>query len=182
MRIQHVAAVCALTVTVSAAIVLPRVCAQSAQPAPWGRLHFLLGTWVGGGSGRPGDSIEGTVTSSMDLDEHVMVRKNRAEIAPKPGDKGPMFHEDMMVIYQEPGQTSPRAIYFDSEGHVIHYNVSFAAKQPGVVFESEPSDKAPRFRLVQTLESPGIMSTDFLIAPPGGEFRSYVKGVVHKQP
>jgi len=38
-----------------------------------------------------------------------------------------------MVIYLE---GTPRAIYFDSEGHVIRYKISFPADE-SVVFESD---------------------------------------------
>jgi hypothetical protein len=87
-----------------------------------------------------------------------------------------------MIIYPTPGDANFRATYFDNEGHVIHYTLTFPAKQPAVVFESDASDKGPRFRLVNELSADGVMSTEFFVAPPGGEFKSYVKGTAKKKP
>jgi len=33
----------------------------------------------------------------------------------------------MLVIYQQPDEPQTRAIYFDNEGHIIHYARSFPA-------------------------------------------------------
>lgn len=155
--------------------------AQTQEKDPWAPLQFLIGKWTGGGSGKPGEAITGYISFSYDLNKKVIIRKNHAEFIAKPGDKSPAVHEDLMTIYQAPGDTKLRAIYFDSEGHVINYTLSFPAKPNSVVFESDATDKAPRFRLVNELGADGSLSIEFLMAPPGGEFRSYTKGSVKKQ-
>ena len=38
-------------------------------------------------------------------------------------------HSDLLYIYPE--GSGFKAIYFDNEGHVIHYAISFPARQPG---------------------------------------------------
>jgi hypothetical protein len=59
-------------------------------------------------------------------------------------------HEDLLVIYIEAIyiKNETRAIYFDSEGHVIHYKVSVPSENTAV-FES---DGAPKYRLTYWLD------------------------------
>jgi hypothetical protein len=153
--------------------------APEAQPDPWTPLRFLLGRWTGVGSGKPGEAISGATTFELRLDGSVMVRDNRAEYAaPEPG-KPPVVHSDLMVIYRDAGSGSFRADYFDNEGHVIHYGVTFSAAG-GAVFETDPGGKGPRFRLVYEPAPGGGLTVDFLMAPPGGEFKSYVKGALKR--
>src|SRR5882762_2334185 len=80
--------------------------AQSAKPAPdWSKLEFLLGNWVADG---------GSFSFELQLDRRVIVRKNQ--------NSNPR-HEDLMTIYPDEQTGKLRAIYFDSEAHVIRYNV-----------------------------------------------------------
>lgn len=146
----------------------------------WGSFRFLLGNWSGVGSGKPGEAVSGSTSFSFDLGQNILVRRNRAEYPPKPGEKSGMIHEDLMIIYREPGDSLFRAIYFDNESHIIKYTVTFPAKQPSVVFESEAGEKVPAFRLVYELEPDDLLTVEFLIAPPGGAFQTYTKGTVKR--
>jgi hypothetical protein len=74
-----------------------------------------------------------------ELNGQVLVRRN---VNNTPGQK----HEDIMTVYNEDG---PRAIYFDTEGHTIHYRVSFPAKNQAV-FDSEGG--GPKYRLSYALD------------------------------
>lgn len=107
---------------------LPLV-AQSASPAgadPWKAIAFLEGTWFSSttAAGSSGGSARGTYTFRMELRNHILARhRGNAD-----GCKGPATfdcdHGDLLYIYQDmPGQPL-KAIYFDNEGHVIHYDVS----------------------------------------------------------
>ena len=154
---------------------------QAQTGDPWAPLNFLIGNWSGAGSGKPGEAIAGSTTFNFDLDKNVMIRKNRAEYAPKPGGQANVVHEDLMIIYQQPGDANLRAIYFDNEKHVINYVLSYADKQFTVVFETDAADKTPRFRMVYELDADGVLNNEFFIAMPGGEFKSYVKGALKKK-
>jgi len=155
--------------------------AAKAAPAAdsWEPLRFLAGTWEGKGSGKPGEVLSGTCSFAFELGDTVLVRRNRAEIAPRSGDGGPLVHEDLLTLYREAGETGWRAIYFDNEGHTIHYAVTVPAAGQ-VVFESVGDSTAMRFRLTHTLLPDGTLSTEFALAPPGGEFKTYTKGVTRR--
>lgn len=147
---------------------------------PWAPLRFLHGDWSGTGSGKPGEAVSGKTAFGFDLDGNVMVRQNSATYAARPGEAKVAFHQDLMVIYRQAGESAFRAIYFDNEGHVIRYVLSFPPGGNSAVFESEAGDRGPRFRLTYALLADGSLSVDFAMAPPGGEFGSYTKGIVKR--
>ena len=132
----------------------------------WTKLDFLLGKWVGvaGDKDTPLGAGQGGFSFELDLDKKVIVRRNRAEY-----DKG-VRHEDLMVIYME---GSPRAIYFDSEGHTIRYNLTIPAKDQ-VVFDSDGTQPGPKYRLMYWMEK-RVLKGKFEVAAPGtAEFKSYM--------
>ena len=79
----------------------------------------------------------------------------------------------MLYVYEDaPGQAL-KAIYFDNEGHVIHYNVSTPAAGK-VEFLSEAS-QGPQFRLTYELIGP-LMTGKFQMRMPGQtEWKSYLE-------
>jgi hypothetical protein len=165
-----------ITIITVSALYYPAQARSTLVNDRWAPFQFLLGSWSGTGSGQPGEAVAGSTSFSFDLEQNILVRKNRAEYAPKPGEKSGLVHEDFMIIYRQPGESQFRAIYFDNEGHVIDYRVSFPAKQQSVVFESDASESAPRFRFIYEISPDSLLSGEFLIAPPGGEFKTYTKG------
>src|SRR4051812_45877588 len=114
---------CFLTLAV---VLIAGMPGRTVPPAdPWAGCRFLLGEWVGeGGSSGRGT---GTFTFALDLQDKVMVRRNRAEL-PAGAGRPAAGHEDLMVVYLGVGSPS-KAVYFDSEGHVIHYNLSVSDDQ-----------------------------------------------------
>ncbi len=177
--------VCARTIVLVLAAVAGLCIVQSSAAAAendvWAPLQFLVGTWTGVGSGQPGEALTGETTFSYELDRNVLVRMNKAEYPPKPGQKAAQVHEDLLMIYPAPGGKEFKGVYFDNEGHVINYTIPLPSKPSSVVFDSEASEKGPRFRLVYEMTKEGLLSVEFLIAPPGGEFKSYTKGVLKRQ-
>jgi len=147
---------------------------------PWDQLEFLIGSWSSPVSGQPGEGVSGTATFYYSLDRKIIIRNSRAEFAPEPGEGRGLVHEDLLVIYQQPGESRLRAIYFDNESHIIHYILSFPEKQRAVIFDSEATAASPRARLVYEEASDGSLVTEFFVAPPGGELVSHVKGTVKR--
>jgi len=147
---------------------------------PWAKLNFLVGEWQGIGSGAPGEATGGT-TFSFELGGKVLLRKSWAKYPPKPGEKEGLSHEDLMIIYPASGGAPFRAVYFDNEGHVINYAVSFPDQANSAVFETEPGPPGPRFRLTYGLGSAGTLENVFWIAAPGGDFKAYVQGTLKRK-
>jgi hypothetical protein len=141
--------------------------AQDADP--WSRLRFLLGDWVGvaGAQDTAIGAGQGTYSFQPDLDRKIVVRRNSSTY-----DSG-VHHDDLMVIYVDSPGSAPRAIYFDSEGHVIRYALSFPAAN-SAVFDSEAGQPGPKFRLTYRLEGASL-NGKFEIAAPSDEYKTYMK-------
>ena len=152
---------------------------QGAHNQPdWSSFEFLFGSWEGGGSGNPGEG-KGSFTFDKDLDGKILLRKNLSEY-PATKTHVAFTHKDLLIIY--PGNTDTSyAIYFDNEGHSIHYSV-FAETDKQVILLSEVSMSSPRFRLTYQKISTDSLSIRFDIAPPGKpmNFNSYLTGIVHR--
>ena len=157
---------------------------QAQQPkvsSSWDSFRFLLGEWIGEGTGAPGEGT-GSFSFNFDLQEKIIVRKNRADY-PAVKDKPPYSHTDLMIIYRE-ADDSLKAIYFDNEGHVIHYAVSFSKDQNTLTFLSDLSPSSPRFRFTYSKATSDRLKLEFDIAPPGKPeaFSKYIEGSAHRKP
>ena len=135
-----------------------------AQPAPkldqrWAPIAFLIGEWTGEGGGGPGQG-SGGFSFLPDQGGKILIRKNRADY-PASKDQPAFSHTDLMIVYNEPGETKLRAIYFDMEDHVIHYTVAPSADGNSVRFVSD------NFRLTYRKTSSDSLALKFEIAPPG---------------
>lgn len=143
------------------------------QSDPWAGLRFLAGTWEAkttGGSA--GVAASGTYTFRFELGNHVLARHSRPA-----GCEGPETfnceHADLLYIYSEaPGQ-APKAIYWDNEGHVIHYDVS-TPEEPKAVFLSDPARPGPQFRLSYERKGPMMLGSFGMRMPGQGEFQPYL--------
>ena len=153
---------------------------SSQPPDAWTRLSFLVGEWQGVGSGAPGEAVGGT-SFSFGLDKKILIRKSWAKYPPKAGEQAGLTHEDLMIIHPAAAGAPFRAVYFDNEGHVIHYLVSFPGTERSVAFETDPAQPGPRFRLTYELKENGVLENVFWVAPPGGEFKVYVQGSLKRK-
>lgn len=143
---------------------------------PWEPLEFLLGTWNANSDNASGSS--GATTFKFDLEKQVMVRTNFAQYTK--GQQAGTRHDDLMIIYVDPPGKPPRAIYFDSEGHTIRYNIAFPERN-SVVFESEPSQPGPRYRLSNSVTGKKLEGK-FEIAEPGkSDYKAYLTWISTKE-
>jgi hypothetical protein len=145
------------------------------KPPAWGPIGHLVGDWNGEGGGGPGQG-SGSFSFKPDLQGKILVRKNRAEY-PAAKDRAALVHDDLMVVYRETPEAPPRAIYFDSEGHTIRYEVQASPDSGDVVFVSGAEPSTPRYRLTYTRAGQDRLKIKFEIAPPGnpGQFATYIE-------
>ena len=100
------------------------------------------------------------------MNRKIIVRRNHAGYA------SGVQHDDLMVIYLDAPSDTPRAIYFDTEGHIIRYNLTFPTSNK-VVFESDGTQPGPRYRLSYWLNGRAL-DGKFEVAPPGSEYKTYM--------
>lgn len=150
-----------------------------AQPSPkidnrWAPLAFLIGEWTGEGGGGPGQGTGG-FSFLPDQGGKILIRKNRAEY-PASKDRPAFSHTDLMIVYNEPGETKLRAIYFDTEDHTIHYTVEPSSDGKSVQFVSD------NFRLTYRKTGPDTLALKFEIAPPGkpGAYATYIDATARR--
>jgi len=145
------------------------------RKSDWAPLEYLLGDWVGEGGGQPGQGT-GEFSFHPDLQNRVLVRKNYAAYPPTK-DRPGFRHDDLMVVYREPDSALPRALYFDSEGHVIHYSVTASSDQKTIEFVSDALPSSPRYRLTYVKTGSDTLTLRFEIAPPGkpDSFSTYIE-------
>jgi hypothetical protein len=155
-------------------LAVPLSAQTSTAPDPWQPLTFLEGTWEAKTAAGGTVKSSGTYTFKTELAGHILARHSSSN-----GDcKGPADfncdHSDLLYIFEDaPGQPL-RAIYFDNEGHVIHYDVS-TPNPTTVVFLSEASQPGPQFQLVYELKD-GTMFGKFQMRMPGqNDWRSYLE-------
>jgi len=141
----------------------------------WASLDPLIGDWVGEGGGQPGQGA-GEFSFHPDLQNRILVRKNYAAY-PATKDRPAFTHDDLTVIYRESDNAPLKAIYFDSEGHVIHYSVTASADQKRIEFVSDVLASSPRFRLTYVMTGSDTVTIKFEIAPPGkpDSFSTYIE-------
>jgi hypothetical protein len=167
--------------TVILSVMLFSVLPVQAQSTPgkadsaWKKLEFLLGTWSGsaGEKDTPLGAGQGGFSFEPELNQKIIVRHNHAAY------NSGVRHEDLMVIYLDAPNDAPRAIYFDTEGHVIRYNLTFPAPNR-VTFESDGTLPGPRYRLSYWLDGLSL-SGKFEVAPRGAEYKTYLSWIAKKQ-
>ena len=149
--------------------------ALSASADSWKALAFLEGTWdAHAQGGSAGAQSNGRYTFKPELKHHVLVRKSEDYAACKGPTSFDCEHNDLLYVYQEAENQPLKAIYFDNEGHVIHYDVS-TPDSTTAIFLSDASPSAPQFRLVYVLKD-AVMSGKFQMRMPGqAEWKSFLE-------
>lgn len=154
--------------------------AAAALPPALAPLEFLVGDWVGGGGGTPGQS-EGGTSFTPGLQGRVLIRTNfavTAATAAAPASR----HDDLMIVYADERGVI-RADYYDNEGHVIRYTV-VVPRRGEVVFTSDAATGGPLYKLTYAAGPSGAVSGTFAIAPPGkpGAFTPYLTWEMKRKP
>jgi hypothetical protein len=155
------------------------VAGRAAEPDRWAELRFLIGDWTGEDKGGQGS---GEFSLAADLEGKVLVRRGKADL-PAAGQRPAGHHEDLMVIHRDGTDGPIEAVYFDNEGHVIHYSVTASKDGQTVTFISEAAASEPRFRLTYKKEKEDSVVVKFEIAPPGKPdgFQTYLEGTARRK-
>lgn len=145
-------------------------------------LDFLIGNWVGEGGASSKDGPgqgRGEFSFEYDLQRKVLIRRNYSEY-PAQADRPASRQDDLMIVYAGE-EKKLRAVYFDSEDHVIHYAVE--ASDGAIRFLSDPVADQPRYRLTYRKTGAATAFLEFEIAPPGkpDAFQSYITAKVRRK-
>jgi hypothetical protein len=144
----------------------------SQQKSNWDKWTWLIGDWIGEGSGQPGQG-GGTFSFKFELDKNILVRKSHSEY-PANKDKPAIIHDDLMIVYPNNTGIPVKAIYFDNESHVINYAITYSEKS--ITLTSEKLSDAPVFRLIYTLIDKDYVNTKFEMSQDGQNFMTYIEG------
>ncbi|MDD3310336.1 MAG: hypothetical protein PHY69_10315 [Dysgonamonadaceae bacterium] len=133
---------------------------------------WLMGEWKGEGIGNPGQG-GGTFSFAYDLDKNIIIRKSHSEY-PATDNKPKIIHEDLMIVYFDDSKSPSNAIYFDNEGHIINYTITYADKS--ITFTSNKLANTPIFRLTYLLLEKDLVNTKFEMSQDGVNFMTYIEG------
>jgi hypothetical protein len=152
--------------------------APAGKADPFSPLQFLEGAWAAHAAGQ-GAAADGAYAFRRELDGHVLARHSETA-----GCRGPEAfdceHGDLLYVFQDGPGLPLKAIFFDNEGHVIHYAVTVPEPNK-VVFLSEAMGVGPQFRLMYALKG-GSMQGSFAMLPPGQTvWRPYLEWAGAKQ-
>lgn len=140
---------------------------------PFRPLAFLEGTWDANVQNNAAIKLTGRYTFGRELDGHILARHSTTDPNCKAPANFDCAHGDLLYVFQDAPGSTLKADYFDSEGHVIHYDVSTPTPS-SVVFLSAPGP-GPQFRLSYEL-SGGLLTGRFQMHMPGqGDWRTYLE-------
>lgn len=147
----------------------------------WGALRSLIGNWKGEGGGAPGQG-GGGFSFQTELNGKILVRKSWADY-PAAKDRPAYRHDDLLIVFREPDEHSEgalKAVYFDSEGHVIRYGVTMFGDR--IVFATDPDQPGPHYRFTYEQDNNDTLRMKFEVAPPGRDFSTYLQGEAKRTP
>ena len=161
-----------------AAVLLSFPSISSGQPdTTWQKWQWLIGEWVGEGSGNPGQG-SGVFSLQPDLDRKILIRKNHYEYSAT-GETARRIHDDLMIVYREGAGEPRKAIYFDNEGHTILYAITY---HPGsIVLTSDKVPNMPVFRLSYAAPENDTIRVKFEMSRDGETFVTYTEGKCTKK-
>jgi hypothetical protein len=141
---------------------------------PWKPLQFLIGTWEAKTKGGSAGAVSsGTYTFQFELKNHILSRRTNSVECKGPSDFN-CEHSDLLYVYPDAPGGSLKAVFFDNEGHVIHYDVS-VPNAARVVFVSDSSQKGPQLQLSYELKGMELFGKFEIRMPGQAEFTAYLE-------
>jgi hypothetical protein len=143
------------------------------SPDPFQDLTFLEGTWDANVQNNAAVQLSGRYTFGRELNGHILARHSTSDAKCTAPANFDCAHGDLLYVFQDASGSPLKAIYFDNEGHVIHYNVS--TPKPGVAVFLSPPSQGPQFRLTYELTG-SVMTGRFQMQMPGqNDWRTYLE-------
>ncbi len=163
----------AAAVVLSALPLLAQAPPSAAGADPFSSLAFLEGTWDAQVQSNAAIKLAGRYTFDRELNGHILARHATSDLGCKAPTSFDCSHSDLLYVFQQTPGSALKADYFDSEGHVIHYDVT-TPTATSVIFLS-PAGGGPQFRLSYELTGK-VMTGKFGMHMPGqGEWRTYLE-------
>lgn len=144
----------------------------------WNKWEYLIGEWLNYGNGLP-EQGKGSFSFTKDLGGQILVRKNHTEFSASEKQTA-STHDDMLIIYPDNNGNPIKAIYFDNEGHILNYAISYS--DSSIVLLHEQKQSFPGFRLTYSKLNNKTVNVKFEISYPQkpGDFKPYLEGVCVK--
>ena len=136
---------------------------QNSKSDKW---NWLIGEWKDSGSGQALYKF----TFTFDLDKKIIVRRTNSS-QPDITGKYNFTHEDLMIIYADQTGKPDKAIYFDNEGHIINYKITFEGKS--IVFKNYDIGNSPVYRLTYTRIDDETISRKFELSRDKENFTTF---------
>ncbi|HOU46284.1 MAG TPA: hypothetical protein PLL99_00685 [Chitinophagales bacterium] len=140
------------------------------QNSEWGTWDKLVGTWKGEYSGQLGKG-GGVFTFAYDLNTGILIKKGRYEF-PATAQNAALSIEDVLVIYPEGNKQCPKAIYFDNNGHTVHYTTE--QTDSSVTLISEKLKNKPYYKITYTLAPQNSVDISTEISKDGIQYTPYL--------
>jgi len=130
-------------------------------------LQWLLGRWADDWRrGEPGEATDGGESWDLQLDGQILVRTSWCTY-PSAGGRPAFRHDDLLIVFHDLG-AQIRAIFWDTDGHVIRYVTAVLdPDRRGFAFESDPSVPGPGQRLHYRATDDNHLRADFNLRLPG---------------
>ena len=164
-----------LSLAIAALLCLSAAAQAPARTAadPFQSLSFLEGTWDAKVQNDAAIKLAGRYTFGRELDGHILARHGTTDPNCKAPASFDCAHGDLLYVFQEAPGGPLKAIYFDNEGHVIHYDVTTPTPASAVFLS--PAAAGPQFRLTYELAG-GIMTGLFQMHMPGqSDWHTYLQ-------
>lgn len=140
----------------------------------------MIGTWEARTQGGSASAVSvGAYAFQLELGNHVLARHSSNAACQGPADFN-CDHGDLLYIYRDSPDQPLKAIYFDNEGHVIHYDVTTPAPNNATLL-SAPSQQGPQYRLIYELKGKVMLGRFQLRMPGQSDFRSYLEWAGEKK-
>ena len=113
----------------------------------------------------------GTYSFRLELGDHILARHTDGAECKGPADFT-CEHSDLLYVYRDAPGKLFRAVFFDNEGHVIHYDVSTG--EASALFLSD-SQGVPQYRLSYELKGSELFRKFEIRLPGRSGFTPYLE-------